>query len=1744
MKVVPFLRLAIGLAAALGKLHARGLIHKDVKPANILVDPATDQVRLRGFGIASRIRREHQAPEPPEFIAGTLPYMAPEQTGRMNRSIDSRSDLYAFGATLYEMLTGTTPFTASDPMEWIHCQIARHPVPPHERAKSVPIGLSAIVMKLLAKAPEDRYQTASGAESDLRHCLAEWEAHGHIANFLPGEHDVSDRLRIPEKLYGREREIETLLTAFDRVVAGGRSELVLISGYSGIGKSALVNELHRALVAPRGLFASGKFDQHKRDIPYATLAQAFQSLIRLLLSKSEEELSNWRGALHEALNPNAQLMVALVPDLKAIIGDQPPVLDLPRQEAQRRFQMVFRRLVNVFAQPEHPLVVFLDDLQWLDAATLDVIEDLLTQPDVKHLLLIGAYRDNEVGPVHPLARKVQAIRQKGAVVQHIVLAPLSRKDLAQLIADALRCEPADAIPLSELVHDKTSGNPFFAAQFISALSAEGLLTFDRSEARWSWDLDRIRAKGYADNVVDLIVAKLTGLNLETLKVLQQLACFGNSAEFSMLGLVYRDSVEDMHFRLAEAVEAGFILRSKEAYHFLHDRIQEAAYSMIPQRSRAEEHLRIGTLLAAHTSASEREERIFEIVNQLNRGCTLIDSHEDRERLAEFNLIAGRRAKASTAYASAMHYLVAGSELLGGDDWNRRPDLMFSLEFHRAECEFLTGEVAAAEQRLAMLSPRSASTVERATVECLRIDLYATLDQADRAVVACLDYLRHLGIEWSPHPTDEEARQEYERIWSTLGSRTIEDLLEQPLMKDPASLATMDVLTKFYPSALFTDANLLAMTVCRAVNLSLERGHSDGSCVAYVFFGKIAGPRYGDYKAAFRLGQLGYRLVEKAGLQRFQARTYLWFAQYTLPWMKHVQDCRPLFQMALDAATKAGDLTAAVYSLDNLNTNLLAAGDPLGEAQRQAENSLEFAEKTRFGHPTYFIATQLSLIRTLRGLTSRFGGLDDTHLSEAALERHFSGSRALQAPECMYWIRKLQARFFAGDYPAALDAAVRAERILWTSDAMFETAEYHFYAALSHAACCVSPASDPHVRPSLGSADYERHLEALAAHRRQLEVWAKHCPENFENRVALVGAEIARIEGRVLEAEQLYERAIHSAHSNGFVNSEGIAYEIAARFYAARGMSKFADAYLDEARYCYRRWGAEGKVAQLEGLFPQLKGERRRATSTVFGAAALLDVATVIKVSEAVSGRMASGALIDSLMNTAIEHAGADRGVLIVPRGDQLLVKAEIAASGEHATVHQDDRPVTGAIVPESLVRYIVRTQESAIIEDVFFENQFSADPYFAGSRARSLLALPLIKQGKLISILYLENSLAPHVFTPQRIAVLKVLASEAAISLENTRLYHDLAIREARFRRLFDANIMGMLTWRLDGQITGCNQAFLDMVGYDHEDVASGRARWTTLTPREWSAQDERAVAHIKETGVFPPYEKEYWRKDGSRVPVLVAGALFEEGGVEGVAFALDLREQKQAEEGRNRAMEALMVAHEKLARAAQSASLGELAASIAHEINQPLAAVVANGDACMRWLSAAPANLDRARLAAERIVRDGRSAAEFVRKIRGLFKHAIPEKETLDIREVVDEVIRVMRDEVVGRRGEIKIQFESEMPRVCADRVQIQQVIINLVRNALDATESLSDERKVVEIKGSLEDAESIAIEVVDRGCGIEDAEKLFVPFYTTKKSGMGVGLSICRSIVEAHGGRLRAVRNAGYGSRFIVSLPVGNGA
>ena len=861
---------------------------------------------------------------------------------------------------------------------------------------------------------------------------------------------ASDRLLIPEKLYGREREVEALLAAFDRVVAQGTAELVLVSGYSGVGKSSVVNELHKVLVPPRGLFAAGKFDQYKRDVPYATLAQAFQMLVRQILVKSEAEVAHWRHALLEALGPNGQLIVNLIPEVEFVIGKQPPVADLPAQEARVRFQLVFRRFLSAFARPEHPLALFFDDLQWLDRATLELLERLVTDPDVRHVLLIGAYRDNEVSSSHPLMRTLAAIRDAEAKTQEIVLAPLGLNEVERLIADTLHCNPDSAGPLALLVYEKTGGNPFFAIQFLMALAEEGLLRFDRDAAGYTWDLGRIRAKGYSDNVADLMLGKLQRFSGRTQAALQQLACLGNVAEIATLSVVFGQTEEEIHTALLEAVRSGLILRLEGSYAFLHDRIQEAAYALIPESERAEVHLRIGRALLASVTADGLAEPLFDVANQLNRGGPLLIDHDEKVQVAAIDLKAGRKAKASAAYASAHAYFAAGMALLDDRDWSSEYEVTFSLWLECAECELLTGHFDGAEQLIVDLLQRAASKVDQAVVYHLKVRLHIIRSETQLAVAAALRCLRGFGIDLPAHPSEDQVQAEYERLRQILNGRSIESLIDLPVMTDPERLAAMRLLSALVPAARFTDHRLWALQSCRMVRISVQHGTSVDSPWAYAHWGIVLGSVFHRNSEGYRFAKLACDVVEKHGLIASQAKVYLPFGGMAV-WTQPIAAAIDFLRSGIRAAIEGGDPTFACIGLFMLIADLLLRNDPLDVVWRESEMAVDFARKAQYDDGADMFVSQQRFMATMQGRTTSFSTFSDAQFDEATFETRLIAGR-MPLMICSYWILKLKAQFLSRQLRrTALAAADKAKPLLQVVDFPVVLMDYFYYAALTVAA---------------------------------------------------------------------------------------------------------------------------------------------------------------------------------------------------------------------------------------------------------------------------------------------------------------------------------------------------------------------------------------------------------------------------------------------------------------------------------------------------------------------------------------------------------------------------------------------------------------------------------------------------------------------------------------------------------------------
>jgi predicted ATPase/signal transduction histidine kinase len=1725
LEIPRFLHIAIALADALRGVHERGLIHKDIKPANVLVDMAKGGLWLTGFGIASRLPRERQDPAPFEEIAGSLAYIAPEQTGRMNRSIDARSDIYALGITFYEMLTGTLPFTATDPMEWIHCHIARQPVSPSERVIAVPAQLSEIVMMLLAKTAEERYQTAAGVSADLRRCLAAWESFGRIDSFRLGTRDASERLLIPEKLYGREREIDSLRASFDRVVAQGTPEFVLVSGYSGVGKSSLVNELRKLLIRPRGLFATSKFDQLKRDFPYNTLAQAFQIMVRQILVKSEPEMKQWRSTLVEAVGPNGGLIVSLIPQLELIIGKQPPVLDLPPKEAANRLHTVFRRFLGVFAREEHPLVLFLDDLQWLDAATLELLEHLMTHTEVQHLLLVGAYRDNEVSSSHPLMRMVGTIREAETKVQEIVLMPLRADDVSRLLAAALHCELDATHPLVQLVHEKTGGNPFFAIQFLTALAEEGLLRFNPEAGAWIWDVTHIRSKGYTDNVADLMVEKLKRLSAPTQIALQQLACLGNVVEFATLALVHGKMESEIHTALWEAVRMGLILRQEGSYSFLHDRIQEAAYALIPASERAAAHLRIGRALLASTKPDHLVDQLLVVANQLNRGAALLIDRSDRALVATIDLRAGRKAKASAAFASAKAYFSIGMALLDDKDWVMNYALTFGLWLERAECEIHSGDFAKTEELISELLRRAASKVDLAAVYHRKIHFHMLKSEYQEAVTSALTCLRSFDIDLPARPTWGQVQAECETVWQALDVRPIESLVDLPLITDPELQAAMHVLAALTPAAYLTNFNLSCLQLCRVVKLSVQYGTSGPTAHAYGYWGSLLGPVFHRYHDAYRLAKLGCDLVEKHGFIGNHAQVHYVMGRVAF-WTQPITIAIDSMRATFGAVNEAGDLALACFGRFQAVAGLLLRNDSLDAVWRESEIALDFAREAKYGDAADIIESQHRFIAKMQERTVILSAFSGVQFDETKFEARLTVGR-VPLITCWYWILKLKERFLAGDYAQALAAADKGKQLLSAAAAQIQLLDYFYYSALTFAACYKNASEDQQ--------QVWRYL--LTAHLEHLREWADNYPPTFADKHLLVLAEIARVDGRDRDAMHLYEQAIRSARENGFIQNEGLAHEVAARFYADQGFETIRNAYLQNARSCYVRWGAHGKVRQLDLNYPHLVpqlgplGSDRMIGTPV----EQLDLATVVKVSQAVSAEIDFDKLIRILMETALEHAGGERGLLILPRGEDMWIEAEATTAQDRVVVHRPNTRVAPSALPESVYHYVIRTKDSVLLDDASKQDPFAMDEYVLQNKSRSILCLPLIKQANLIGVLYVENNLTSQVFTPARIAVLRLLASQAATSLENARLYSDLRDAEAYQAEAQRLSHTGCFGWSVsDGEIFWSDEMYR-IFGLDRLGRVTLERQFQRVHPDDVNRARD-VIDRASRTGEDFDFENRLVMPDAAIKYLRVVGHAVraEPGQHKFIGAVMDVTASRQAQER-------LREAQSDLAHYGRLTTVGELAASIVHEVTQPLMAIVTNAESCLLWLAKDQPNLERARGAAERIVKNGHRASDVIKSIRALVRKSASEMSMLDINRLIRDTLDLMQSELQRHDVSLETRYESALGFIEGDRTQLQQVIVNLIMNAIEAMNAYPDSPRVLRVITESDQNGGVLATVEDSGPGIDVAvlDRIFDPMFTTKPDGMGMGLSICRSIVEGHGGRLWASPNPTGGSVFRFSVP-----
>ncbi|MBD1885052.1 AAA family ATPase [Microcoleus vaginatus] len=1420
-----FLQIAIATTEILRQIHATHIIHKDINPSNIVYNPETKQLKIIDFGISTQLTRETPTLKNPNVLEGTLAYISPEQTGRMNRTLDYRTDFYSLGVTFYELLSGKLPFQTEDALELVHCHIARQPVAAYQIEPEIPLIVSQIVSKLMAKNAENRYQTAGGLKHDLENCRVQLQETGSIEEFDLGTRDITDRFLIPEKLYGRESEVDNLLAAFERVSTGS-AEMMLVAGFSGIGKTSVVNEVHKPIARQRGYFIKGKYDQFGRNTPFSAFVQAFRELMAQLLSESDAQVQTWKTKILTAVGESGQVLIDVIPELERIIGAQDPALELSGSAAQNRFNLLMQKFVQVFTTAEHPLVIFLDDLQWADSASLKLLQ--LLMEDRGHLLVLGAYRDNEVSPVHPFMLTVEEIIKSGAVVNTITLEPLSLADMNLLVADTLICGLSLSQPLTELVCQKTQGNPFFSTQFLKALQEDGQITFDWNVRHWQCDIAQARLT-HASDVVEFMAAQLQKLPRESQDVLKLAACIGAQFDLDTLAIVHEKLTEQTASALWKALQEGLILQITEGYsliqtdvqspnqsvtnpiyNFLHDRVQQATYSLIPNYQKQANHLKIGQLLLQNLSESQIEEKLFDIVGHLNLGIKAIAQPSEREALAQLNLKAGQKARSSTAYTAAKIYLQTGIELLRTNCWQTQYELTLNLYVAAAEAAYLNADSEGMEQMAALVLQEAKTILDKVKIYEIQIASYAAQSQMSEAIAVGTKALKQLGIELPTEVDKALISKALQNLASQLQGRQIQELVDLPVRTNPQTQAAMQLSGMLHTAIFQAMPGLLPLLSSTMVSLSLQFGNAPASPVGYAIHGMVLCAFLGEAKTGYDFGQLALSLLDRFNVREFKSLILVLFGAFIQHHQESLRATIPILKDGFRAGIETGDFLYASYSINAYFYSHFFAGVELDTWETEILSySAALAQMKQYSAQIFLDITQQTA-KNLRQAHILSDCLIGTAYDETVMIPKHHQTNDLSALAFIY-IYKLLLAYFFGNYTTALDYIAQAKQYLMAVSGLVLVPIFHFYAALTNLA----------LFPTQPEAKQAEILAVVETHQSTLHQWAQNAPMNYLHKWYLVEAERQRILGNKAEAIEMYDRAISGAKENKFLNEEALANELAAKFYLEWGKEKFAQIYIIEAYYCYIQWGAAAKVTDLETRYSNLlrplqspnKNTKNTASVTTTGSGFNLDITTVMKASQAISGEIMLDKLMSSLMIILMESAGAERGYLILSSHGKLLIEAEGKIDDNPVTVLQSISVESCQELSSAIVNYVARTQESVVLDDAVREGQFTNDPYIQKHQPKSILCVPLINQAQIISIVYLENNLTAGAFTPERVELLKVLSGQAAISIQNSKLYTEVRESENRLAQFLEAIPVGVSVLDASGNFYYSNRVAIQLLG-------------------------------------------------------------------------------------------------------------------------------------------------------------------------------------------------------------------------------------------------------------------------------------------------------------------------------------------
>lgn len=1753
MEIETFLRLAELICAAIADIHRHNIIHKNLKPQNILIDISTNTVKLTGFGLSSMLPREHWGSGTFNLLEGSLPYMSPEQTGRMNRAIDNRSDLYSLGIIFYQMLTGKLPFEAKDPLEWIHCHVARVPPLVSQTAIQTPEILTSIISSLLTKVADERYQTANGLHYDLILCLQKWHAYKNIYEFPIKEKDVSNRLIIPQKLYGRKKEIEELIREFDKVVSSGRASLALISGYSGIGKTSLVNELHRPILQEHGFFISGVFDQYKRDIPFSTIVQAFRELVQVILLESEEKNNEWKDLIQQALGDNAQLVVDVIPQIELLIGKQKPVSELPFLESQSRFKLVFQKFIMVFTGNEHPLTLFLDDLQWADSASLALVSDLMTNPDTSYVFIIGSYRDNEVDAAHPLMHVLNNIKKCGTQVVDIVLAPLSLTSLTEFIADTFRSSHLDIKPLAEILFNKTAGSPFFTIQFLISMYEEDLIKFDEERFAWKWDTEKIQSKNFTDNVADLIVRKIKRLSLATQEYLKQMSCLGISVEIHHLQLVLKCTKEELQDRLWEALSNGIIVQNNESYKFLHGKIFEAVNDLIPKKDRAIENLRIARIFLEEFSNEEIEENIFDIVNHLNQSSEIMYSRKDENNAAKLNLLAATRSRNATAFKSAVVFCDFGQRFLGLHAWNSENandfNLSFSLTLIRAECELAIGNFEETEKQISLLLQNAQNRTEQSVVRKIQIDLLTAKGLSDEALVYAIDCMKLFGISLDPHPSLSRANELNLTLDKKIKKIGLDSILFLPLMEDKDIEAAMGILAGMLPNAYFTDVHLHRMIACHMIDLTLNHGVCALSAMGLAAYG-FELCAFDRYVEAAHYGRIASDLINLHKFVSGRAKVYNLVGATIAPWTEGLKSSIRILQQGIEADD--GDLIFSCLCNVYIVPFSMEAGEQLDELELTAERVIKYIIARKYDPLADVALLFQKFIKCLHGETDATISFGDARLSEAELIEKLE-VHPLKLIQTWYHVLKLQAAIYFNDIPSALTYLKSTEALIILLRGQQTQYQYTFFAALT-----ITGAWD-----TASLKERKKWKPILIRYNRRLKNWAAANPSSYLSQYSLVAAEVARIENKYLEAERLYLTAINTARDNGLIQYLALSYERTSYFYKFRGFDFFADACIREASISYKSWGASAKVSQLERLHPEIEEKQHIiSNNTLVVRSEQLDLLSAIKASQAISSKMDLNSLILKLLDVALEQSGAQTAKLILSKDSILTIqaKADIDTKGIKSEILNAESVLNSKNIPLSLIRYVQRTKELIIFDDTKLNaEKFLSDEYIARTKPKSILCLPILRGSELAGILYLENNIISGLFSAKRLSALELLASQAAISLQNAILYKSLAEENAQrkqtqialrssqeqLRAIIDSSTAVIYMKNREGKFILINRRFEILFNVKNDWVV-GKTDYDIFDKAvadDFRQNDIRVI----ETNKTLEKEEVVPQNDGLHTYISIKFPLFDS---EGFAYAVcgistDITDRKRIEREREK-----LLIHEQVALVAAQKSIqtrDDFISIASHELRTPLTPLKLYLDMLKKTLNELPEELHpKIHLLKKAFDKSDESLHRLTKLTKDLLDVSRITSGRIELNRTEINLSSLVKDCIERKTWEFEnahCKLIVDLPELVLgfwDPMKIDQVVENLMSNALKYGIG-----NLIEITLKT-DATKAILTVRDHGIGIEKdlQDKIFNRFVraTSIKNyeGLGLGLYISREIVVAHGGNITVKSELGLGATFTVELPL----